>query len=184
MIPPRGKASFKLIFLPSEEGNVENTLFINTSAHGLLSYQVSSMDTAFSCRFTCCFSDVSPSYKRIIPHSGYLGFDSCKYLLYIFPWASQICVLSLLKYSHFLNVQASGLQNQMQTAVFFCFFFLLPHATRVVMMIIKVQSSSILSYVKGLKCSDRHVLSVCTLSVLMYWREISFWDMVNIQQCA
>ncbi|KAI3352497.1 hypothetical protein L3Q82_005447 [Scortum barcoo] len=39
VIPPRGKASFKLIFLPSEEGNVENTLFINTSAHGLLSYQ-------------------------------------------------------------------------------------------------------------------------------------------------
>ncbi|XP_072240894.1 transmembrane protein 131-like [Leuresthes tenuis] len=40
VIPPRGKASFKLIFLPCEEGNVENTLFINTSAHGLLSYQV------------------------------------------------------------------------------------------------------------------------------------------------
>nr|XP_046273914.1 transmembrane protein 131-like isoform X2 [Scatophagus argus] len=40
VIPPRGKASFKLIFLPSEEGSVENTLFINTSAHGLLSYQV------------------------------------------------------------------------------------------------------------------------------------------------
>ncbi|XP_056265127.1 transmembrane protein 131-like isoform X3 [Pseudoliparis swirei] len=40
VIPPRGKASFKLIFLPSEEGNVENTLFINTSDHGLLSYQV------------------------------------------------------------------------------------------------------------------------------------------------
>ncbi|KAM8878439.1 transmembrane protein 131-like isoform 2-T2 [Spinachia spinachia] len=40
VIPPRGKASFKLIFLPSEEGNLENTLFINTSAHGLLSYQV------------------------------------------------------------------------------------------------------------------------------------------------
>ncbi|KAM6940346.1 transmembrane protein 131-like [Xenentodon cancila] len=40
VIPPRGKASFKLIFLPSEEGNIENTLFINTSAHGLLSYQV------------------------------------------------------------------------------------------------------------------------------------------------
>ncbi|XP_070834113.1 transmembrane protein 131-like isoform X1 [Chaetodon trifascialis] len=40
VIPPRGKASFKLVFLPSEEGNVENTLFINTSAHGLLSYQV------------------------------------------------------------------------------------------------------------------------------------------------
>ncbi|XP_029910115.1 transmembrane protein 131-like isoform X2 [Myripristis murdjan] len=40
VIPPRGKASFKLIFLPSKEGNVENSLFINTSAHGLLSYQV------------------------------------------------------------------------------------------------------------------------------------------------
>ncbi|XP_014833584.1 PREDICTED: transmembrane protein 131-like isoform X1 [Poecilia mexicana] len=40
VIPPKGKASFKLIFLPSEEGSVENTLFINTSAHGLLSYQV------------------------------------------------------------------------------------------------------------------------------------------------
>ncbi|XP_028263322.1 transmembrane protein 131-like isoform X2 [Parambassis ranga] len=40
VIPPRGKASFKLIFLPFKEGNVENTLFINTSAHGLLSYQV------------------------------------------------------------------------------------------------------------------------------------------------
>ncbi|XP_019717948.1 transmembrane protein 131-like isoform X2 [Hippocampus comes] len=40
VIPPRGKTSFKLIFLPSEEGNIENTLFINTSAHGLHSYQV------------------------------------------------------------------------------------------------------------------------------------------------
>ncbi|KAM3623863.1 uncharacterized protein V6R79_016428 [Siganus canaliculatus] len=41
VIPPRGKTSFKLIFLPSEEGSVENTLFLNTSTHGLLSYQVS-----------------------------------------------------------------------------------------------------------------------------------------------
>ncbi|XP_070302408.1 transmembrane protein 131-like isoform X6 [Salvelinus sp. IW2-2015] len=40
VIPPRGKASFKLVFLPTEEGNVENSLFINTSAHGVLSYQV------------------------------------------------------------------------------------------------------------------------------------------------
>lgn len=46
VIPPRGKASFKLIFLPSEEGNVENTLFINTSSHGLLSYQVSRLNTS------------------------------------------------------------------------------------------------------------------------------------------
>ncbi|KAL1023493.1 hypothetical protein UPYG_G00041460 [Umbra pygmaea] len=40
VIPPRGKASFKMVFLPTEEGNVENSLFINTSTHGLLSYQV------------------------------------------------------------------------------------------------------------------------------------------------
>ncbi|XP_061102427.1 transmembrane protein 131-like isoform X2 [Conger conger] len=40
VILPRGKASFKLIFLPTEEGNVETSLFINTSSHGLLPYQV------------------------------------------------------------------------------------------------------------------------------------------------
>ncbi|XP_035274795.1 transmembrane protein 131-like isoform X1 [Anguilla anguilla] len=40
VIPPRGKTSFKLIFLPTEEGNVETSLFINTSSHGLLPYQV------------------------------------------------------------------------------------------------------------------------------------------------
>ncbi|XP_071244420.1 transmembrane protein 131-like isoform X2 [Salvelinus alpinus] len=40
VIPPRGKASFKLVFLPTEEGIIENSLFINTSAHGVLSYQV------------------------------------------------------------------------------------------------------------------------------------------------
>ncbi|XP_066516294.1 transmembrane protein 131-like isoform X2 [Hoplias malabaricus] len=38
-IPPRGKTSFKLIFLPTEEGNVENSLFINTSSYGI-KYQV------------------------------------------------------------------------------------------------------------------------------------------------
>ncbi|KAJ8281133.1 hypothetical protein GJAV_G00063930 [Gymnothorax javanicus] len=40
VIPPRGKTSIKLIFLPTEEGNVESSLFINTSSHGLLSYQI------------------------------------------------------------------------------------------------------------------------------------------------
>ncbi|XP_017316559.1 transmembrane protein 131-like isoform X2 [Ictalurus punctatus] len=41
VIPPRGKTSFKLIFLPREEGNVANSLFINTSTHGVITYQVS-----------------------------------------------------------------------------------------------------------------------------------------------
>ncbi|KAM9449921.1 transmembrane protein 131-like isoform 3-T3 [Clarias gariepinus] len=40
VIPPRGKTSFKLIFLPREEGNIENSLFINTSTHGVITYQV------------------------------------------------------------------------------------------------------------------------------------------------
>ncbi|KAF5902206.1 transmembrane protein, partial [Clarias magur] len=40
VIPPRGKTSFKLVFLPREEGNVENSLFINTSTHGVITYQV------------------------------------------------------------------------------------------------------------------------------------------------
>lgn len=40
MIPPRGRTSFKIIFLPTVEGNEEISLFINTSTHGLISYQV------------------------------------------------------------------------------------------------------------------------------------------------
>nr|XP_015200139.1 PREDICTED: transmembrane protein 131-like isoform X3 [Lepisosteus oculatus] len=40
VIPPQGRTSFKVIFLPSQEGNVENSLFINTSSHGVLSYQI------------------------------------------------------------------------------------------------------------------------------------------------
>ncbi|XP_033871234.3 transmembrane protein 131-like isoform X2 [Acipenser ruthenus] len=40
VIRPRGKTSFRVIFLPTEEGNVENSLFINTSSHGVLSYQI------------------------------------------------------------------------------------------------------------------------------------------------
>ncbi|XP_060773092.1 transmembrane protein 131-like isoform X2 [Neoarius graeffei] len=40
VIPPRGKTSFKLIFLPREEGSVANSLFINTSTHGVITYQV------------------------------------------------------------------------------------------------------------------------------------------------
>ncbi|KAI4901851.1 hypothetical protein NFI96_034598, partial [Prochilodus magdalenae] len=46
VIPPRGKTSFKLIFLPTEEGNVENSLFINTSTHGVITYQVSTAQSA------------------------------------------------------------------------------------------------------------------------------------------
>eukprot|EP00079_Xenopus_tropicalis_P009470 XP_002933525.1 PREDICTED: transmembrane protein 131-like isoform X3 [Xenopus tropicalis] len=40
VIPARGKASFTVVFLPDEEGSFESSIFINTSSHGILSYQV------------------------------------------------------------------------------------------------------------------------------------------------
>ncbi|KAG8592441.1 hypothetical protein GDO81_000499 [Engystomops pustulosus] len=39
VIPARGKSSFTVVFLPDEEGSFESSLFINTSAHGVVSYQ-------------------------------------------------------------------------------------------------------------------------------------------------
>jgi hypothetical protein len=41
VIPAMGKASFRVIFLPTEEGSIESSLFINTSSHGVFSYHVS-----------------------------------------------------------------------------------------------------------------------------------------------
>ncbi|XP_057402815.1 transmembrane protein 131-like isoform X7 [Balaenoptera acutorostrata] len=40
-----GKTSFRIIFLPTEEGSIESSLFINTSSHGVLSYHVSGIGT-------------------------------------------------------------------------------------------------------------------------------------------
>ncbi|XP_039396254.1 transmembrane protein 131-like isoform X5 [Mauremys reevesii] len=40
VIPAMGKISFRVLFLPTEEGYIESSLFINTSSHGVLSYQV------------------------------------------------------------------------------------------------------------------------------------------------
>ncbi|XP_038610943.1 transmembrane protein 131-like isoform X1 [Tachyglossus aculeatus] len=40
VIPAMGKTSFRIIFFPSEEGNIESSLFINTSSYGVLSYRV------------------------------------------------------------------------------------------------------------------------------------------------
>lgn len=41
VIPPGGNTSFDVVFLARVVGNVENTLFINTSHHGVFTYQVS-----------------------------------------------------------------------------------------------------------------------------------------------
>ncbi|KAJ8407276.1 hypothetical protein AAFF_G00278500 [Aldrovandia affinis] len=40
IIPPGGNTSFDVVFLARLVGNVENTLFINTSHHGVFTYQV------------------------------------------------------------------------------------------------------------------------------------------------
>ncbi|XP_008070098.1 transmembrane protein 131-like [Carlito syrichta] len=40
-----GKISFRIIFLPTEEGSIESSLFINTSSYGVLSYHVSGIGT-------------------------------------------------------------------------------------------------------------------------------------------
>ncbi|KAM6268047.1 transmembrane protein 131-like isoform 1-T1 [Spheniscus humboldti] len=40
VIPAMGKISFRVLFLPTEEGSIESSLFINTSSHGVLSYQL------------------------------------------------------------------------------------------------------------------------------------------------
>uniref|UniRef100_UPI00398F63B5 transmembrane protein 131-like isoform X2 n=1 Tax=Pristiophorus japonicus TaxID=55135 RepID=UPI00398F63B5 len=40
VIPAGGNILFRIVFLPTEEGNVQNSLFINTSTHGILSYQM------------------------------------------------------------------------------------------------------------------------------------------------
>uniref|UniRef100_A0A8C4QRV2 Transmembrane protein 131 n=1 Tax=Eptatretus burgeri TaxID=7764 RepID=A0A8C4QRV2_EPTBU len=40
VIPPGGNTSFDVVFLARVVGNVENTLFINTSRHGAFTYQV------------------------------------------------------------------------------------------------------------------------------------------------
>nr|XP_014336305.1 PREDICTED: transmembrane protein 131-like [Bos mutus] len=45
VIPAMGKTSFRIIFLPTEEGSIESSLFINTSSHGVLSYHVSGFGT-------------------------------------------------------------------------------------------------------------------------------------------
>uniref|UniRef100_A0A8C6D6V1 Transmembrane protein 131-like n=1 Tax=Moschus moschiferus TaxID=68415 RepID=A0A8C6D6V1_MOSMO len=45
VIPAMGKTSFRIIFLPTEEGSIESSLFINTSSHGVLSYHVSGIGT-------------------------------------------------------------------------------------------------------------------------------------------
>ncbi|XP_075005562.1 transmembrane protein 131-like isoform X4 [Calonectris borealis] len=62
VIPAMGKVSFRVLFLPTEEGSIESSLFINTSSHGVLSYQVFGMGTLTS----------SPEEPRVQLANAYL----------------------------------------------------------------------------------------------------------------
>ncbi|KAM6206684.1 transmembrane protein 131-like isoform 3-T3 [Sarcoramphus papa] len=62
VIPAMGKISFRVLFLPTEEGSIESSLFINTSSHGVLSYQVFGTGTLTS----------SPEEPRVQLANAYL----------------------------------------------------------------------------------------------------------------
>ncbi|NXY44287.1 T131L protein, partial [Ceuthmochares aereus] len=62
VIPAMGKISFRVLFLPTEEGSIESSLFINTSSHGVLSYQVFGTGTLIS----------SPEETRVQLANAYL----------------------------------------------------------------------------------------------------------------
>uniref|UniRef100_A0A8B9NH88 Transmembrane 131 like n=1 Tax=Accipiter nisus TaxID=211598 RepID=A0A8B9NH88_9AVES len=62
VIPAMGKMSFRVLFLPTEEGSIESSLFINTSSHGVLSYQVFGTGTLTS----------SPEEPRVQLSNAYL----------------------------------------------------------------------------------------------------------------
>ena len=57
IIPPGGNTSFDVVFLARVVGNVENTLFINTSHHGLFTYQVD--DKTVYLRLLSCVLNVA-----------------------------------------------------------------------------------------------------------------------------
>ncbi|XP_053316416.1 transmembrane protein 131-like [Spea bombifrons] len=46
VIPARGRSSFTVVFFPELEGSFEGTLFLNTTSHGILSYQVFGLGTS------------------------------------------------------------------------------------------------------------------------------------------
>ncbi|XP_075277714.1 transmembrane protein 131-like isoform X5 [Opisthocomus hoazin] len=62
VIPAMGKVSFRVLFLPTQEGSIESSLFINTSSHGVLSYQVFGTGTRTS----------SPEEPRVQLANAYL----------------------------------------------------------------------------------------------------------------
>ncbi|XP_074085207.1 transmembrane protein 131-like isoform X3 [Macrotis lagotis] len=66
VIPAMGQTSFRIIFLPTEEGSIESSLFINTSSYGVISYQVFGTGTP---RFSPVGSTKQlPNAHLLLPH--------------------------------------------------------------------------------------------------------------------
>ncbi|KAM8968914.1 transmembrane protein 131-like isoform X2 [Sarcophilus harrisii] len=66
VIPAMGQTSFRIIFLPTEEGSIESSLFINTSSYGVISYQVFGTGTP---RFSAEGSTKQlPNAHLLLPH--------------------------------------------------------------------------------------------------------------------
>lgn len=73
VIPMMGKISFRVLFLPTEEGSIESSLFINTSSHGVLSYQVTTLLFSLSFGFTCVLNSDFHTF-RTYRLSKFIGF--------------------------------------------------------------------------------------------------------------
>uniref|UniRef100_A0A3B5A957 Transmembrane protein 131 n=1 Tax=Stegastes partitus TaxID=144197 RepID=A0A3B5A957_9TELE len=69
IIPPGGNTSFDVVFLARVVGNVENTLFINTSHHGVFTYQVQTKQT------TTCFRGWHPEPLQTVVEMYSSGGD-------------------------------------------------------------------------------------------------------------
>uniref|UniRef100_A0A8B9C9U5 Transmembrane 131 like n=1 Tax=Anser brachyrhynchus TaxID=132585 RepID=A0A8B9C9U5_9AVES len=82
VIPAMGKISFRVLFLPTEEGNIESSLFINTSSHGVLSYQVTLLIFGLSFGFA---ETMNASLLRVhlecsLPNDAYQQIKSCCFM--------------------------------------------------------------------------------------------------------
>uniref|UniRef100_A0A8D0FSZ7 Transmembrane 131 like n=1 Tax=Strix occidentalis caurina TaxID=311401 RepID=A0A8D0FSZ7_STROC len=93
VIPAMGKISFRVLFLPTEEGSIESSLFINTSSHGVLSYQVTTFIFSLSFGFTCVLkSDFS--YAETTNASLLLVHLECSLPKDMYQQAKSCCFMS------------------------------------------------------------------------------------------
>nr|XP_033796796.1 transmembrane protein 131-like isoform X2 [Geotrypetes seraphini] len=86
VIPVKGKTTFRVIFLPTDEGSLESTLFINTSSHGVLSYPL----------FGVGISRDSTAGSKTLLQNTYLLFPHIEHI-HLPPTQEEITNTSLLQ---------------------------------------------------------------------------------------